>query len=252
MKAQFKYAIRAGLYIRGPVFAAILLINLVFIVLGALGLLPFAAQVTAVSLGGTAIAAMMALNIVGDVAIARRMFSAPGAYLQALTPVRRRKTLLASVITMMVMDIITMATVIISEVILSLNLASEDVGAIVWEAISTNSSGLLYTLCWLAILVAGYLLIMLTIMFCISVRKSLLYSKPAGGFLTLLFALGLSYILSLSTFLLAPFGGISRFGVFFTITLGGIGMAAFALLLLIEAAALFILTSRLLERKVNL
>jgi len=252
MKAQFKYAIRAGLYARGPVFAVILIMNLVFIVLGALGALPFAAKVTAVSLGGVAIVAMMAFNIVSDVAIARRMFSAPGAYLYALTPVPRRKTLLASVITMVVMDNITLATVIISEVILSFNLADENTGAVVWEVIRANSSGLMYILLYILFLLASYMLIVMIIMFCISVRKSALYNKPAGGLLAALLALGLFYAVTLSSFILAPFGVVSRFGIFFTITLGGVGMAVFALLLLIEAAALFILTSKLLERKVNL
>jgi len=58
MKVQFKYAIRAGLYARGPVFAVIFIMELIFIVLGSLGILPLAAQITAVSLGGTAIAVM--------------------------------------------------------------------------------------------------------------------------------------------------------------------------------------------------
>jgi len=160
--------------------------------------------------------------------------------------------LLASVITMMVMDIVTMATVITSEVLLSFNLASEDTAAVVWEAIRSNSSGLLYTLFCIVFLLAGYLLIMMVIMFCISVRKSVLYNKPAGGLLTALLALGLSYVVTLSSFILAPLGAISRFGIFFTITLGGGGMAVYALLLLAEAAALFVLTSKLLERKVNL
>jgi len=252
MKVQFKYAIRAGLYARGPVFAVIFIMDLVFIVLGSLGLLPLAAHITAVALGGVAIAAMMALNIVGDVAIARRMFSGPGAYLHALTPAPRRKILLASVITMMVMDIVTMAIVIISEVLLSFNLAGEGVGEIVWGAIRANMSGYLYALSCTVILVAGYLLIMMIIMFCISLRKSVFYNKPAGGLLTALLALGISYAVTLSSFVMAPFGAINRFGIFFTITLGGIGMAVYALLLLIEAAALFILTSKLLERKVNI
>ena len=112
MKAQFKYVLRTGLLLRGGVFAIIFVMDLVFITLGSLGLLPFAAQITAVSLGGLAIAAMMAANIVCDVSIAGCMFSTPEAYMYALAPSPRWKLLLSSVIVMAAMDIITMAIVI--------------------------------------------------------------------------------------------------------------------------------------------
>jgi len=252
MKAQFKYAFRAGLSLRLPVFAVIFIMFLVFVALGSLGLLPFAAHVTAVSLGGTAIAVMMAFNIVGDVSIARRMFAAPGAYLYALTPVPRRQMLLSSVIAMAAMDVVTMAAVITGEVILSLNLAG-GIGDIVWTSIIRASALDVLLGIWAAVCVtAGYLLIMMVILFCISARKSLLYNKPAGGLLTAALAAGIAFVINLSPFLLAPFGEISRFYVFFTITLGRVGSVLFVLLMLIEAAALFVLTSKLLERKVNI
>jgi len=180
------------------------------------------------------------------------MFAGPGAYLQALTPAPRRKILLASVITMTLMDIISMAVVITGEVLMSFNLAGEGVGAMVWQALRANASEYMSVLLSIALLISGYLLIMMVIMFCISVRKSMLYNKPAGGWLTALLALGISYAISLSSFIVAPFGVVSRFGMFFTITIGGMGLLACTLLILIEAAALFILTSKLLERKVNI
>jgi len=252
MKAQFRYAALAGLRVRGPVFVAIFIFQLVSIVLGTLGAFPFAAHVTAVSISGTAIAVMMAVNIVGDVSISRRMFAAPGAYLHALTPAPRRKTLLASVVTMMVMDIVSMATVIIGEVWLSFNLAGENVGAIFREAVRANASEVLYWLICIGMLVAGYLLVMMIIMFCISVRRSVLYSRRAGGLLTAVLAIGVSYVFSLSTFLVAPFGSVSRYGMFFTISLGRAGLGMYVLLMLIEASALFVVTSKLMERKMNI
>jgi hypothetical protein len=226
---------------------------LVFNVFSLLGLLPFAARITAVSLGGTAIAVMMAFNIAGDVAIARRMFSAPGAYLHALTPAPRRQILFSSVITMMAMDIVTMAAVIMGEVLLSFSLAGEGVGNLVREAImDAGASNVLFWFWSLALLIAGYLLIIMIILFCISARKSVLYSKPGGGLLTAALAVAISYIVNMLPLVLAPFGDISRFAVFFTISLNRAGSVMFILLTLIEAAILFALTSRLLERKVNI
>jgi len=241
------------MHIRGVVFAVIFAMEFVFVALGALGLLPFAALVTAVSLGGTAIAVMMAFNIVGDVAVCRRMYSAPGAYLHALTPAPRWKILLSSVITMAVMDIVTMAVVITGEVWMSLLLAGEGIVSIVRNAIvGANAPQVLSGIWSAALLLAGYLLTMMIVLFCVTVRKSVFYQKPAGGLLTALLAVGTAYAVSLSVLLLAPFGNVTRFGAIFTITLGSAGTVLYALLALVEAAALFILTARLMERKMNL
>ena len=252
MKAQFKYAFRAGFSARGIVFTVIFTMNLVFIILGSLRLLPLAALITAVSLGGTAIAVMMALNIVGDVAIVRRMFAAPGAYLHALTPAPRRQILISSTLTMMVMDIVTMAVVIIGEVWLSLILAGDNIGDIVFQAISTNAPGLWYGFSLVALLISGYLLVMMIILFSVTMRKSVFYQKPAGGLLTALLSIGVIYATSLSTLLLAPFGTVSRFGIFFTVTIGWVGSIFYILLTLIQAAVLFILTAKLMERRMNI
>jgi len=252
VKAQFKHAFMTGLSARGGVFAVIFIMFFIFIALGSLGWLPFAAQVTAVALGGIAIAVMLAANIVGDVMIVRRMFAVPGAYLHALTPVPRWQTLLTGVIVMMVWDVVTMAVVITGEVWMSLILAGDSVG-IVWEAIRGSGVEVFYVLLNIALLMAGYLLMVMIVLFCVTLRKSVFYQKPAGGLLTVLVALGILYAVSLSQIVLAPFGTVSRFGVFFNIYLGGVvGTIVYALLTLAEAAVLFVLTSRLMERKINL
>ena len=83
-------------------------------------------------------------------------------------------------------------------------------------------------------------------------RKSVLYTKHAGGFLAFLVGVGIFYLSTVSTLLLAPFGTVTRLYGFFTITLGSLGMGMYALLLLIFAAVMFVLTSRLIERKMNI
>jgi len=253
MKAQFKYATRAGMSPRLYAFAVILVMNLAFIIPGLFGILPLAAQITAVSLSGTAIGVMAVINIIGDTSIIRHMFSAPGAVFYALTPAPRKKTLLASMITMFVMDIITMAVTIISVVMLSISLGSRFTGINVWEM--TTTYGVLEAqnvLLPLALIIATYLLVMTLILFCIAMRKSVFYSKPAGGLLTFLLVLGVLYIISVSPLLLAPFATVSRFYLFFTVSVGFLGMGLYALLLLIFSAVMFALTSYLYERKINI
>ena len=253
MKAQFKYAFITGLYIRGQVFAVIFIMNAVFIILGALGLLPLAAHITAVSLGGVAIAVMLAADIIADVFIARRMFSAPEAYLHALTPVPRRRTLLASVITMAVLDIVTMAVVITQEVWLSFNLAGDSIKQLVWDFINSERAQLVYALWCILLLIAFYFLLMMVIMFCVTMKKSVFFKMPVPGLLAFLTACGCFYVASLLQLILAPFGDVQRYWLLIIITLNnGTAIPLLILLTLLETAALFILTSKLMERKINL
>ena len=257
IKTKFRsslfYAFRAGASPRLIVFAVILVMNLAFIIPGMFGVLPLAALITAVSLSGTAIGVMSVFNIIGDISIIRHMFYAPGAVLYALTPAPRKKTLLASVISMAVMDFITMAASITSVVILSLKLGSRFTTMDVWEMMNSYGEfGIGHALLSLALMIASYLLVMTLILFCVAVRKSVLYSKPAGGFLTFLLAVGILYAVSVSQLVLAPFATVARFYVFITVTVGSLGMGLYALLLLIFAAVLFTLTSHLFERKINI
>jgi len=252
VKAQFKYAFRAGLQARGIVFCITFPLFLVFVTLSYMGVLPFAAHVTAVSLGGMAVTAMIVANIIGDVSIARNMFSAPGAYLQALTPAPRRTTLFAGVITMTAMDIVTMATVITGEVLLAMNFSNANFLNVIGNAFQANAVDYLRGFQLLVFFIASYLFLIITILLCVAVRKSWLYDKRAAGLLTALFAIGIAYVTSISPLLLVPFGVVNRLGLFITITLTQAGSILYTLLVLIEAAALFALTSRLMERKLNL
>jgi hypothetical protein len=256
MKAQFKYAFKTGLSVRSGVFAVIFVMNTVFIVLGSLGLLPLAAHITAVSLGGVAIAVMLAFNIISDIAIIRRMFSAPQAYLYALTPVPRWKIILASVIAMAVLDFVTMAVVITAEVWLSFNLVGGGIWRIVWDAINMNYAEYLYRLWHIPLLAAGYFFIMMLIIFCVTVKQSYLFKKPASGLLVFLLACGCLYIFSLLQLVLLPFGTVERYGIYIIITLGMPGIKAafplYVLLILLETAGLFILSSKLMERRINI
>ena len=253
MKKQFKYAFITGFYIRGIVFAVIFVMNAVFLTLGWLGLLPFPAHITAVSLGGTAIAVMLCVNVVSDVFIARRMFASPESYLYALTPSPRWKILLASILTMAALDIITMIFVIAAETFLSFNMA----GAGVWNAVinylNQNQDLLLYAAFGLLFIIAGYFLVIMIILFCITAKKSILYKLPASGFLAFLIGCGCLYAVSLLQIVLAPFGYVQIFAIFFIININAaIALPVLFILTVLEAAVLFVITSKLMERRINL
>jgi hypothetical protein len=236
------------------VFLFIFLLNLVFVILGSLGLLPLAAQITAVSLSSTAIGVMTIFNVISDISIIRRLFVAPGAYLYALTPVPRVKALAASVITMTLMDIVTMTVSIVGVTWLALMLSGNyfDYSSFVLNSSWLSMIDILFILVYIAMGVAGYLLVIMFILFCVTAKRSLFYQKPAGGLLTVLLALGTMYVFSLTPFLLVPFAYVSRWGLFFSITLSRTGQIMYTLLIIIQAATLFIITSRLMERKLNI
>jgi hypothetical protein len=256
MKAQFKYAFRTGLSLRGGGFAVIFVMNTVFIALGSTEVLPIPGRITAVSLGGVAIAVMLVFDAIGDVAIWNRMYAAPGAYLYALTPVPRWKTLLASVIVITVLDFVTMAAVIFMEVWLSLNLAGVvtglDLVRIIWDFMRGNPEDMLRILVVCVFALAGYLMILMLILFCATVKRSVFYQKRVSWLLTALLAIATVYAVTLTPFLLAPFGTVSRWGFFFTVTVGDLGMFGDLLLTFAEVAGLFVLTSKLMERKLNI
>ena len=253
-KKLFKYAFLDAAYIRGAAFAVIAAVDAVFIALGSLGALPFPALVTAVSLGGVGITAMLVFDVVSDVRIIGRLFTAPGAYLSALTPAPRWKALLAGVVTMMAADIVTMAAVICGEVWLSSLLAGSGklYAVSVVNGRAGLGAGLLNFTAYAALACAAYLLVMTTILFIVAARKSFLYQKPARRLWSALLALAIIYIVNASWFLVAPFGTVYRYGIFFNIEVGVIGVCAHLLLTLVEAAALFLATSRLMERKLNI
>ena len=254
MKAQFKYAFLSGLHVRGVIFAVIFLMNLVFVTLGALGLLPLAALITGVSLSGVAVGVMSITNIISDIGILRRLFAAPGAYLYALTPSPRWKTLLASVLAILIMDIVSMTVAITGVTWISLILAGNffDLSSISRYISLIDLPVILYGIGSVLGVIGGYLLLLMIILTCIVVNRSIFYQKRAGGLLTALFAIGTIYLLSLSSFLLAPFGTIYRDLWYFTIHIGGAGVFAYGILIFIQAAALFAVSANLMERKLNI
>jgi len=252
VKAQFKYAFRAGMSPRVIVFAIIFVMNLAFLIPQLFGILPPAAQITAVSLSGTAIAVMAVFNFVGDTSIIRRMFNPPGAVFYALTPAPRRNSLIASLVSMLTMDFITMIITISGTIFLSLGLGSYYSGISVTDMLNFAIIEPWFVFGTGALIITTYLLIVMVIVFCKAVRRSLFYTVPAGGLLTFLLGVGIFYMTTVSTLLLAPFGVVTRYSVFFTVTVGNLGISMYALLMLIISAILFILTSRLMERKINI
>ncbi|MCL2197256.1 MAG: hypothetical protein FWB77_06530 [Treponema sp.] len=252
MKALFKYAFLTGFHIRWPAFAIIFVMNITFIILGS-GTIPFALHILFITLGGLAVAVMMAANIGSDIIMGRRMYASADAYLQALTPVPRWKTLLANVIIMLAADIITMAFAIASIIWITFNFIGNNVWEIFLEMARTQDNYLFYTICGIFMMIAAYLLFVMIILFCAAMKKSILFKVPAASFLTFLLACGCFYAASLLQAVLLPISNVQIFGL--SIILSPHTIAAYPILIVLtflEAAGLFLITSKLIERKINI
>jgi len=253
MKALFKYAFLSGFFIRGAAFAVIFILYSLLIIFGSMDKLPLIAHIAAISLGGIAVAVMFAANIGGDISIARKMFAVPASYLNMLTPVPRWKILLSGSIAMAVMDIFSMVFVIIAQVWLVFNLIGNEVWQNIWETVSTNNTYMLYGLWSFLMLIASYILILMIILFCVTMKKSLFYKMPASGLLSFLLACCCFCIANLLQLIITPLNEVQRFGTLIVISPeGGTAFPFLILLTLLQAAGVFVLTSKLMEKKLNL
>jgi hypothetical protein len=256
MKAQWKYAFMAGWRTRGWVTGISLLMMLVFVLIASAvsaGKLHQAVLIPFMSLGGCAIGAAAIMCVISDTVIIRRMYSAPDAYLFALTPAPSRQKLLANLLTMAVLDVVPLAALITGQVYLSLSFVGGNLWQMVMGIAGLSARDVLFVV-WSALTIfAAYLLFMMLILFCITAAKSFLSNVKASGFLAFLLFLGCLYLFSLCQLLLIPFGEATvEFGVFINITLAAGAYPAYFILILAYTAGLFALTSKLMERKLNI
>ncbi|MCL2079860.1 MAG: hypothetical protein FWH17_08490 [Oscillospiraceae bacterium] len=257
MKAQFKFVFTDAMHTRGFVFLTIFLMNLTFIVLGSAEILPTAALITALSLGGVAISVVFVINVIGDVRIFLKMFAAPTAYLQALTPISRGRMMLSNLIAITLIDTVTLTVVIVSEVWLAFiftdMLAGKGLISFIWEVVSADINIAFYIIVGALLILVGYFWLLMFITFCIAVNRSLLSGKRGSGILTTALVFGGLYIFTLLQLVLAPFGAVysNSFG-FIQIILPSSAMPIYALFLLLVSSGLYMLTSKLMERKLNI
>lgn len=252
MKAQFKYALLRELPLRATALCAMILLNLVFGILGYLGVLPRAAMITGTTLLSLALTGIFVINIIADVGIFKSMFGTPEGYLNALTPVKSWKILLANIIVIMVEDFISLAIAIFGVVWQGILLSGYAPSA---EIYGFHMEFLPDAICGTLIMLLGYAYIMLFIVLGYALQNSVFFGIRGRSWLALLGVAAVGWVFNLSHLILAPFGVVQRWHAVFYISLtygfNG-GTIAWLLLVLVQTAALFLVSSWLLERKNNL
>ncbi len=248
MLSLIKHFTRIASSGRFTAFLVMAAVNVFFIVWTAFAPYSLALHIVAVSLSGCALCALFIFNILGDASIDRYLFKAPNGYAVNLMPVKSWKLLLSRTIAIVAQDVIGLMLGVAATTYLSLRLGG--VGELVapyfdFEAIF---GGALF-------FIAGYLLVVLAVAFARILSASVFYTMKGRGILSLLTTLLALYALSFLDFLAAPFGYVQSYGTMFIINVGSgfsAGAVAYLLAILAQCAVLFIVSSHLMERKINL
>jgi hypothetical protein len=246
---QLKYAFKHGVSVRYISFGIVLAINAVFGFLALSGVLGFAASVTAVSLSGTGLGAVVITNIIADIQSLGAVFGSPSGYTYALTPVKSSKILFARISAIVIQDVVTIAVNIVGTVWLSFYLAGMsaiEIGDLL------NMSGAFQNFVGFIFEFIQYLYIFTLIIFCVILRKSVFFTSKIKTLLAVLCGIAVYWILSFLDFLLLPFAAVDGWFMFYNITVfDEFGMLIFAGITLLKAAVLFIASSKLMERRIN-
>ncbi len=248
MLSLIRHFIRIASARRMTAFLVMAAVNVFFIVWTALVPWNLALYIVAVSLSGCALCALFIFQILGDASIDRYLFKAPQGYAVNLMPVKSWKLLLSRTIAIVAQDVIGLMLGIAGTTYLSLQLG--DVGERVLRYFDFES-----ILCGALLFVIVYTLVVLAVAFARILSNSVFFTMKGRGILSLLATLAALYVLSFLDFLAAPFGYIQYFGTMFIINVDyglSAGAVAYLLALIAQCAVLFIVSSRLMERKINL
>ncbi len=176
------------------------------------------------------------------------LFKAPQGYSVHLFPVKGWKLLLSRTIAIVAQDAVGLILSVSAVTYLALKLGG--VGERVSEYVGAETY-----ICGALLFIVAYLLIVLAAAFARTLSASVFFKLKGRGVLSLLVTIAALYALSFLNFLAAPFGFVQNYGSMFHITVGAglsAGMIAYMLANLLQCAALFLASSYLMERKINL
>lgn len=256
MKAQFKYAFRQSLELKATAFAAYVIMNLVFGILGYYKIWGEPGMIVAVTLTSIAFCGMIAVRAIVDGRYFKDIFGTPDGYLHALTPVKSWKIILARSVTILCEDCISLFVGICGIVWQSLILSGEiGVGINSFNHIEIRPEEVGYIIFSSILLLLGYLYLVMYGMFGAALKNSVFFGIRGRALLAVLGVAAVAWVFNLLNFIAAPFGEVTHWKWFFNIALSGGFYTCFVvyfLLYSVKTAALFVASTKLMERKNNL
>ena len=245
---QFKYAFKHGATLRYTVFGIVFAINVVFGLLAYFGILGFAAAVTAVSLSGVGLGAVIIVNIIAGIINLNNVLCPPTAYANALVPVKSGKVLFARLVAIIAQDLITMVLCIFGVVWLSFYLAGITTNAVANIQVDVYTESVTASLFGCAM----YAYIYMFAVFCYVLNKSIFFNKKCRAIFTIGAGIATFWLISLLDFTLIPFATVDNWFIFYNITLhDALGTAIHGVVTAVKITILFVVTSRLMDRRMN-
>jgi hypothetical protein len=252
MKAQFKYAFLQNLDQRAYALGATVLISAVFSVLSVTGLANEAVMTLGVVLESLALCGVFAVCIIADVQGMGGIFGSPQGYLNILTPVPGWKLLLPRLVTYVLEDLFSLA-VAIASLVFQVMVFDSEFGDVFHFRLTWDDIRSIALFGGMALL--GYAYILMLAVFGASLKSGPFSNRRFGSLLALLCMGAAAWALNLFNFVLMPFGMVDMWNSVFTISLdirSPLHIAMYDLVSLIKVAALFVTSSLLIERRINL
>lgn len=258
MRKQLYYEMRALGTLRLVCLVGIILLNAALMAIFGLGnVLGMAGRVLSVTLSSVALGAVVIAAIVLDIDALRRMFVTPSAYAVHLTPSRGWHLLGSRLLIAVLQDIFLLFFGIFGVVLQALLLANSDsafqVFSDIFATLLNHGNITVFVSC--AVLL-GYAELLTTIYFGATLSRTLFSSLRGRVLLSVLVTLAVSYVLSLTNVALLPFAdSVSQYGLAISAHFSKVSGPATIVILavqLVRIAALFVSSSLLIERRINL
>ncbi|MCL1904299.1 MAG: hypothetical protein FWF94_07770 [Oscillospiraceae bacterium] len=247
---QLKHALRHGAVLRYTTFGIVTAVNVVFGALAYFNVLGFAAAVTAVSLSGSGLTVVIIINFVAGAANIKSFIGSPSGYIYALTPMKTSNILFIRIAAIVVQDVLALIISIYGTVWLSFYLADVEhnfLGSTI-EGMKISSDVALAIVFGLL----AYTFIYTFVVFCIVFKRSILFNKKGKSLLMIPFVPCAFWLLSLLDFIIFPFAIVERWFLFFNVTLyNALGVVIYATLFIIKTAILYVITSKLIDGRMN-
>jgi len=260
MKAQFKYAFLQGMKLRLIAFAAMVIFNVIFIASIYLDIFSTGIIAWGNFLSIISVMAIFVININVDIRILKSIFNPPNGYIHALVPVKRWKFLFARVVAIVIQDVIAII-VAISGIVFRILVSEEfnNINSFINAIKSQYGEYIIYE--WIKIAIAFgflaislYMFILMLIVFDMALKNSVLFRMDGNRWGSLLIIIPTICGLSFFNFALTPLGKIYNSGIFYFIklSLNSYNMMFYIISMIVQIVVLFVASSMLLEKKVNM
>lgn len=258
MRKQLYYEMRALGTLRLVCLVGIILLNAALVAIFGYGnILGMPGRVLSVTLSSVALGAVVIAAIVLDIDAMRRLFVTPSAYAVHLTPSRGYHLLGSRLIIAVVQDVFLLFFGILGVVLQAMVLGNPSsafqVFADLFAAVIRHPRISLFVV---GIVLLSYTQLLATIYFGATLSRTLFASKRGRVLLSVLATIAASYVLSLLNAALLPFAdSVGWYGLAITAHFHVFTTPALVAILaiqLVRTAALFISSSLLIERRINL